>query len=308
MNAMKLTLAALSLATLAQPALAAPGGRWHRPDHDSIRGGQTIDLGSIRMGDNHRRFDSDVLDIRRRPNVECNLTHIKFTAGNDNLRIIQVEVKYYNGMTDSIELDDDQDFGRGGPGRDFGRGRRNLRGIYLDKFRSSDWLNLSDVQDDRQSGRCIESIRVTGVDVPDRGFDRHDRRLDRPATVRVEGLLAMRRPGPGRPDWNNPPRPPMPPREHAVHIGRVKFSLNPFKDDNEAFNNNNVPTPVRTIIIEGDAYLKEIQVICETGAVCYSERPKEMVKYKRINLPRPMVVKTIKAAGRTGELNISVIR
>lgn len=164
-----------------------PGG-WHGDDHHSIKAGRPINLGTIKLGKFDGGWDGDVIDLRKRPEVKCNLTHIKMTAGNDSVLITRVVVDYRWGKSDTIDLDDRDDNRPRPPGR---------RGIHLRPGKSTKWLDLDDVVDGRPEGRCVERIRIYGVDTPDKfnPFNPGSWRPDRPAKVKVTGLLKNRRPG-----------------------------------------------------------------------------------------------------------------
>lgn len=207
---MKKTIGALVVAAaVAGVAIAeARPGRWYGHDHDRIRHGRNIDLGSVRIGDEYGRHDADTIDVINRLGIECNLTHIKLSTGRDDVMIQRVEVQYRSGLRDSIDLDDNDDYGRR---------RGNERGLYLRPYDSSRWLDLDDVQDGYTSGRCVDRITVIGTDMRRREFfsDWFNRRG---ADVQVSGLLMDRPRYDPRP--NPPPYRPAPPPHRPGRPGR----------------------------------------------------------------------------------------
>ncbi len=90
------------------------GGRW-RGESDLPRGRERVMLGQVRLGDEGRGFDGDVIDVRnfsrQNRNVECGLTHLRLKAVNDAAYIAKIEVMYRNGNVDAIDLRDDDDRG-----------------------------------------------------------------------------------------------------------------------------------------------------------------------------------------------------
>lgn len=225
-----LLMVVASLATLTASADygRGGGGRWRRPDDGRFRNGQTIGLGQVRIGNRDRRWDPDTIWVNQNPRIQCNLTHIQLSALNDDAFITAVEVEYRerdrNGNNrDMIDLNDNDDSWGGG------RGRGGNRGIRLSPRMPSPWLDLDDVQDGYPSGRCVQAIRVFGMDIPDRGPGgpgrggpgRGDDRCRRygncpqpaPTIIQVDGFLANRGPGgnPGGGGDHRPDRPHGPP-------------------------------------------------------------------------------------------------
>jgi hypothetical protein len=176
--------------------------RWRRPDQEFSRRGKEITLGVVRLGDEGRRIDAEEINVRNNRNIECNLTHVKFSAVNKGVKIYKVMVQYRNGQRDSIDLSDRDD-------RDHRRDPRDRAGLRIRPGSSSEWLDIDDVTDGQQSGRCVDSIQVFGDDIDgwrDRdGRDGRDRDRDhrRPgmdgAVVKVEGFVKSERRRPGFP-------------------------------------------------------------------------------------------------------------
>lgn len=217
-------------------AQARPG-RWADRNDDRIRGREVVDLGDVVVGNSGRRVDASTLDVFSNPRIQCGLTHIKLSASSDSVYLTRIDVEYrdadqYGRNSDSIDLSEDR-------GPRYGD-RRGDDGIYLDSGRSTSWLDVDDVMDGRPNGRCIKSIRVFGIDTPDRGEPGRGRGRGRggyagprgggygygygnggednyrPASVRVEGLLA--RPHHEGPHHEAPPVIVPPPRHEEPPV------------------------------------------------------------------------------------------
>jgi hypothetical protein len=242
---------ALTIGGIAQ----ARPGRWMDRNDERFRDREVINLGEVVIGNSGHHVDADTLDVYGNPRIQCGLTHIKLSASNDSVYLTRIDVEYrdadpYGRNSDSIDLSENRG-PRYGDRRYYDDRRYDDRrggdGIYLDSGQSTSWLDVDDVMDGRPNGRCIKSIRVYGIDTPDRGeggrggrdFDRgRDRDRGRggyggyrdgygygygngnpdnyrPARVRVEGLLARpHREEPRReePRHEAPPEVVIPPR------------------------------------------------------------------------------------------------
>ncbi|MFL5813314.1 MAG: hypothetical protein ACJ763_07025 [Bdellovibrionia bacterium] len=206
-------LVALTIGGIAQ----ARPGRWADRNDDRFREREVITLGEVVIGNSGHRVDAGTLDVFSNPRIQCGLTHIKLSAFSDSVYLTRIDVEYrdadsYGRNSDSIDMSDDRGPRYGDRRSD---DRRGSDGIYLDSGQSTGWLDVDDVMDGRPNGRCIRSIRVFGIDTPDRGdggrggrdYGRDRGRGGyggyhgggyggadnyRPASVRVEGLLARR--------------------------------------------------------------------------------------------------------------------
>lgn len=169
-----------------------PGGGWHGDNSNAIKNGRKVKLGTIKLGKFDGQWDGDVIDLRKNSDVKCDLTHIQMTAERDSVLITRVVVDYRWGKSDTIDLDDRDDNRPRPPGR---------RGIHLRAGESSKWLDIDDVVDGRPDGRCVERIRIYGADTPDKNnpWNPGNWRPDRPAKVKVTGLLKRRGHHGGRP-------------------------------------------------------------------------------------------------------------
>lgn len=323
-----LAAVALGFSALAPQTSLADRGRWFEDSHEKVRMGKVINLGQVDLGDDSRRgrfVDRDVIDIGRNSRVECNLTHLKLTAMGDRVKILRVEVKYYNGNMDSIDLT--QEVGGLGRREGFPGGRHNRPGLHLRAYQSSQWLSVNDVADQRDNGRCIEKLRITGVDAPDNGFERRFGNM-RPATVTVDALVMPRRPNfmpPREDNWNRPSRPgmdrpgndrpgrpgpgghdlPLPPREPKLMLGKLSFTL--FKSDNESFKNTNVSTPVKRLILDaegGSVFVKRIQITYTNGQT-YNLEIDDSVSYNEYDIPMG-VIASVSAKGSGGKVKLLV--
>lgn len=168
------------------------GGGWHGDNSDTIKKGQRTTLGTVKIGSKWSSpGTAEVINIRNRTDIGCGLTHIQLSAGRDSVLINRVEVDYRWGSSDTIDLNDDNR----------PRPPGNRRGIHLRAGESSRWLDIDDVADGRPNGRCVERIKIYGIDTPDQ--NRPGRpgnwRPDRPATVKVTGLVKKRPSHGGRP-------------------------------------------------------------------------------------------------------------
>lgn len=281
----KLILALAAGLTLTSLSASANRGRWFDDHHENVRRARVVELGTIELGNDGRRghfLDRDVLDIRNNPRLECNLTHLKFSALGDSVRILRVELQYKSGQVDSLDLTPDN----------FGGAGQNRRGLRLQAFQSSQWLNVNDVLDQRDNGRCIDKVRVTGIDTPNFGERRHGG--GRPALVKVEGLAAPR--------LQRPPH-----REPMLLLGSMKFTL--FKSDNEGFKNTNVLTPVRKLAIDaegGTVYLKRV-VLTYTNGRSYTLSLDKTVQYEVFAIPEG-VIASVAAKGTGGKVKLYVSR
>lgn len=224
---MKKVLILVAAACMIAGSADARPGRWQDQRSERFRSARPVDLGTVRIGFDRRGADS--LRIGNDPRLGCNLTHVKLSALNDSVKIVAVDIEYqradrFGRTTDTIDLNDNDDYGR-----NFDRRGRGEQGIYLAANESTGWLDLDDVQDGFPSGRCIRSIQIYGIDTPDRhrpemgrydGRGRRDGRRgyvdrdggyhNRPALIKVEGLL-LRQGGRTRPPQPTPPVRPNPP-------------------------------------------------------------------------------------------------
>jgi len=169
--------------------------RWN----PELREGRVVQLGRIAIGDEGRGRDTDRIDLRDR--FECKLTHVKFTATNDDVVLRKVLVVFRNGQRDSVDLNDRDDRRR--PGRP--------TGLYLRAGQSTQWLDIDDVNDGNPNGRCVEAIQVVGVD-----RDGRNRGRNTPAIVMVDGFLKNQR---GNGD-----------RERGRLLGETSLTFFPDKD------------------------------------------------------------------------------
>ena len=237
----KIMSAFAALTMLAGGAQARPGS-WQDQRGERFRGARPVSLGEVQIATPRSGY-VDAINLSGRPGLECNLTHIKLMAPLENVLITAVEIEYarpdrFGRSTDTIDLNDNDDFGRA-----FDRRGRGGVGISLQPGEATAWLDLDDVQDGFPDGRCVRSIRIYGPET-NPGFDRpgmgrpgwdrnrerggfDDRcrgprcpppapiRPNRPSVVQVDGLVVPRhgdqdgggiRPGP-RPGPNPSPNP-----------------------------------------------------------------------------------------------------
>lgn len=312
----KMSLLVLGTAVLAaSTSLAQRGPRWADSSSERIRGLTSIQLGEVKLGDRFSGFNSDFIDVRNSPRIECNLSHIKLTALNSRVRIQSVEVKYYNGQTNSIDLTS-------------GEGTESWENsIRLWPQESTRWLDLNDVNEFYDQGKCIDRIRVTGVSRNGRGSGYGG--YGNSGDIAIEGLLS-RGGRPGRPGYDRPrgdrpgydrPREDRPgydrprhdrpsePRLDLFQIGALKFTL--FKSDNEGFTNTNVTGPVKGLVFDAEGssvFMKRFSVTCGNGKICYNEEVDDSVSYKIVRFAQPTVVKAITAKGSGGRIKVYVIR
>ncbi len=192
-----LVLMSLALGTAAQ---ARPGG-WFDDHSSAVKNGRQISLGTVKIGKKGGIFDVEKIDIRRRPEIQCNLTHIKLVAERDDVIIGRIVVDYRWGKSDTLDLSylDDK-----GP-----RPAGLIRGLKLKKGQASKWLDLDDVIDGRPDGRCVESIKIYGMALPDlkNPFKPSNWNPNYEAKVKVTGLLKQRRPHAPQPPRPVPGRP-----------------------------------------------------------------------------------------------------
>lgn len=176
----------------------SPRRRWENDIHRS-RQGQVLDVGHLSIGNGRRGEMHDWIDLSNHPMIQCNLTHLKFTADNDSVWLTRAYVEYSRPnrrgeMHDWIDLDSQVAAppARHRPGRPAPPPAPT--GIQLASGQSSPWLDVDDVLDGSPSGRCIRRITVYGIDTPDFMGPGRVERHDPPALVRVQGFLAHRAP------------------------------------------------------------------------------------------------------------------
>jgi len=214
----KSTLAMLTLAMTSTLSVAVVGSftsnaeaqRWDR-NLERQRQGRVIDLGYIQIGDGRRGESSYRLDLSQNPGLQCNLSHIKFTATGDSVWLTRAFVEYaradrFGQMGDILDLNSGQPPMAPPPGRP-GRHRpppAAPAGIQLAGYQQSEWLSVDDVMDGFPDGRCIRAITFYGIDTPDFAGPGRVERHDPPAMVKLDGYITRQGPGagPGR-----PPRP-----------------------------------------------------------------------------------------------------
>lgn len=211
----KPTLAVLALVMTASVATTAEAQRWER-NLERQRQGRMIDLGHIQIGDGRRGESFYKLDLSQNPGLQCNLSHIKFTATNDSVWLTRAYIEYARadrfGQTgDMLDLNDGQPPMAPPPGRP-GRHRPVApAGIQLAPLQQSQWLSVDDVMDGFPDGRCIQAITFYGIDTPDFVGPGRVERHDPPAWVKLDGYIT--RQGPGRPPGHGggigPVRPPV---------------------------------------------------------------------------------------------------
>jgi len=212
----KPTLAVMALALATSAATTAEAQRWER-NLERQRQGRMIDLGHIQIGDGRRGESFYKLDLSQNPGLQCNLSHIKFTATNDSVWLTRAYIEYaradrFGQMGDMLDLNDGQPPMAPPPGRP-GRHRPPMAaaaGIQLAPLQQSQWLSVDDVMDGFPDGRCIQAITFYGIDTPDFVGPGRVERHDPPAWVKLDGYIT--RQGPGRPPAHGggvgPGRPP----------------------------------------------------------------------------------------------------
>lgn len=224
------TFAALTLAltlamtlTMTSPVsatVAAFGGftstaetRLFEPGLERHRQGHVINLGSIQIGDGLRGESTYRLDLTKNPGLQCNLSHIKFTATGNSIWLAHAFVEYagadrlgqFNHM---LDLTSGQPPMAALPGRP---GRHDPHpvvptGVHLAGSEQSEWLSVDDEMNGFPDGRCIRAITFYGIDTPDFAGPGQVDRHDLPAMVMLDGYIT-RQPrgdsggaGPGRPE------------------------------------------------------------------------------------------------------------
>lgn len=183
---MKIVLAFISALVASSLSLSALGN-WHDPNGDRFGGIKGIDLGTIRISfENRRGVYPDTIYISR-PEIPCNLTHLKLQAINASVRIHAVEVEYFGTKSKGLLiLNDNDDYRRWFRGPSDGRtsedsggqvgwgnnhldSRRTDRGIVLNPGESTPIFDLYDVRDKFKDGFCVNTIRVISADDPNAG-------------------------------------------------------------------------------------------------------------------------------------------
>lgn len=212
----KSTLAVLTLALAGSVTSTAEAQRWER-NLERQRQGRIIDLGHFQIGDGRRGETTYRLDLSQNPGLQCNLSHIKFTATGDSVWLTRAFVEYarpdrFGQMGDMLNLDSGQPPMAPPPGRP-GRHRPPpvaQAGIELAGFQQSQWLSVDDVMDGFPDGRCIRAITFYGIDTPDFVGPGRVERHDPPAIVKLDGYITRQAPGrpPGPGGGVGPGRPP----------------------------------------------------------------------------------------------------
>jgi hypothetical protein len=173
--------------------------RWDN-DIQRTRQGQVIDVGNLTIGDGRRGESQSTIDLSGHPMIQCNLSHLMFTAYNDSVWLTRAYVEYARPnargeMFDWIDLDvqspPPMPPGRHRPGRP---APPAPTGLQLAAGQASPWLDVDDVLDGSPSGRCIRRITVFGIDTPDMPGPGRFERHDPPALVRVNGFVVRRGP------------------------------------------------------------------------------------------------------------------
>lgn len=198
----KATLTVLTLVIASSVTKDAEAQRWER-NLERQRQGRMIDLGHIQIGDGRRGESTYRMDLSQYPGLQCNLSHIKFTATNDSVWLTRAYIEYaradrFGQMGDMMDLNDGRPPMPPPPGRP-GRHRppQAPAGIQLAPFQQSQWLSVDDVMDGYPDGRCIQAITFYGIDTPDFVGPGSVERHDTPAMVKLDGYIT--RQGPGRP-------------------------------------------------------------------------------------------------------------
>lgn len=199
----QVTLAVLALAISSTSASVSEARRWQN-DLERQRQGRLIDLGHIQIGNGQRGESSYALDLSQNPFLQCNLSHIKFTATNDSVWMTRAYIEYaradrFGQMGEMLDLNVGQPpmAPPGRPGRP-GRHRPPApAGIQLAPGQSSQWLDVDDVMDGFPDGRCIRTITFYGIDTPDFVGPGRVERFDPPAMVKIDGYITRQGPGHG---------------------------------------------------------------------------------------------------------------